>query len=129
MKNIRTPFAISGGKIAFSRDVSTIVRQKVLDVLVTSPSERVGQDDYGAGVMSMLFEPIDELTESDFKVDAIDEINRRVSGATIVDLQVRQGDYDVSTADITVYYKLPLSSVEATTFTVSTQSLNEESPI
>lgn len=129
MKNIRTPFSITGGKVSFSRDVPTIIRQKVLDVLVTSPSERVGQDDYGAGVMAMLFEPIDEMTESDFKVDAIAEINRRVSGVNIINLTVRQGSYEDSTADITVYYKLPLSSIEATTFTVSTEFLNEESPI
>lgn len=128
MKNISVPFRFSGGKVAATTDYDAIARQKIIDVLTTSPYERFGVPNYGAGIRGLLFEPIDELIESDFKLDAIAEVHKRVSGVTIHDIRVRQDPIDESVAQVFVYYALPLSPVKTLTFTI-TESLTEESPL
>lgn len=128
MKSIAVPFRFSGGRVAVTRNYDKIVRQKIVDVLTTSPPERMGLPNYGASLYELLFEPIDELVESDFKTDAIIELQDRVSGVTIHDLYIRQNEFYESTAEITVYYSLPLSPAQTLTFTVTSQ-LTEESPL
>ena len=128
MKNISVPFRFSGGKVAATTDYDAIARQKIIDVLTTSPYERYGVPNYGAGIRGLLFESIDELIESDFKLDAMGEVHRRVSGVTIHDIRVRQDPIDESVAQVFVYYALPLSPVKTLTFTI-TESLTEESPL
>lgn len=129
MKSLRLPMSLSAGKLVHTSDPNVIARQKILDVLMTSAAERVGPDDYGAAIKSLLFAPIDDLIEADFKLDAISELNRRISGVDIMDMSVRQNPIDQSTAEITVWYRLPLSSVTRAVFTVSTPFLTEESPL
>jgi phage baseplate assembly protein W len=128
VKSIAVPFRFSGGRVAVTRNYDKIVRQKIVDVLTTSPPERMGLPNYGASLYELLFEPIDELVESDFKTDAIIELQDRVSGVTIHDLYIRQNEFYESTAEITVYYSLPLSPAQTLTFTVTSQ-LTEESPL
>lgn len=128
MKSIAVPFRFSGGRVAVTRNYDKIIRQKIVDVLTTSPPERMGLPNYGANLYELLFEPIDELVESDFKTDAIIELQDRVSGVTIHDLYIRQNEFYESTAEITVYYSLPLSPAQTLTFTVTSQ-LTEESPL
>lgn len=128
MKSIAVPFRFSGGRVAVTRNYDKIIRQKIVDVLTTSPPERMGLPNYGASLYELLFEPIDELVESDFKTDAIIELQDRVSGVTIHDLYIRQNEFYESTAEITVYYSLPLSPAQTLTFTVTSQ-LTEESPL
>lgn len=128
MKSIAVPFRFSGGRVAVTRNYDKIVRQKIVDVLTTSPPERMGIANYGASIYSLLFEPIDELVESDFKTDAIIELQSRLSGVSIHDISIRQNEFYESTAEITVYYSLPLSPAQTLTFTVTSQ-LTEESPL
>jgi phage baseplate assembly protein W len=128
VKSIAVPFRFSGGRVAVTRNYDKIIRQKIVDVLTTSPPERMGLPNYGASLYELLFEPIDELVESDFKTDAIIELQDRVSGVTIHDLYIRQNEFYESTAEITVYYSLPLSPAQTLTFTVTSQ-LTEESPL
>ena len=128
MNNISIPFRFTGGRVASTTNVDTVARQKIIDVLTTSPAERFGLPNYGAGLYSLLFEPIDELVEADFKMDAMLEIQERVSGATVHDIRIKQNAIDESTADIYVYYSLPLSPAQTFSFTI-TNTLTEESPL
>ena len=128
MKNIAVPFRFTGGRVAATTDPDTVARQKIIDVLTTAPSERFGLPNYGAGLYSLLFEPIDELVEADFKMDAMMELRDRVSGVTIHDIRIKQNQVDESTADIYVYYSLPLSPAQTFSFTI-TNTLTEESPL
>ena len=88
----------------------------------------MGLPNYGASLYGLLFEPIDELVESDYKTDAIIELQSRLSGVTVHNMKIRQHEYEESTAEVTVYYSLPLTSVQTLTFTISSQ-LTEESPL
>ena len=127
-KSLRVPFQVSGGKILSTTDMTQINEQKIVNVLVTSKLERQMLPEYGAGVQALLFDSIDELTEVDFKTDAVAEVLARVSGVTVLDVKVKQTEE--SEATITVYYRTPLSNVQSTTFNVVVPSaLTEESPL
>lgn len=128
MKSISVPFRFTGGRVATTRNSDAIARQKIVDVLTSAPADRMGLPNYGAGIYSLLFEPIDTLVASDFKTDAITEIQNRVSGVTVHDINIEQGAFNESTAEITVYYSLPLSPAKTLTFTIASQ-LTEESPL
>lgn len=128
MKSISVPFRFTGGKVATTTNSDAIIRQKIIDVLTTSPPERMGLPNYGASIYALLFEPIDTLVEADFKTDAIIELQDRISGVTIHNIVIRQNEIDVSTAEIYVYYSLPLSPVQTLGFTITNQ-LTEESPL
>lgn len=129
MKSLVAPFNIVGGKVASTTDVDTIVRQKITNVLTTSSGERSGQESYGVGVQSLLFEPVDELVSADFKLDASMDLQQYITGVTIVDMVVEQYQYEESAVAITVYYKTPLSQVRSTTVNIARYPLHEESPI
>ena len=128
MKSISIPFRFIGGSVATTTNSDTIARQKIVDVLVTSPAERMGVPNYGADIYSLLFEPIDKMVESDFKIDAIKELNSRISGVTIHDLTIHQDEIEESIAQVYVHYSLPLSPQQTLSFTIST-ALTEESPL
>lgn len=128
MKSISVPFRFTGGRVATTRDYSTIVRQKIIDVLTTSPTQRMGLPNYGANAYALLFESIDELVSSDFVTDATIELQDRVSGIRIHDMRIKQSEDNETTAEIIVKYSLPLSPAQTLTFNITSQ-LTEESPL
>lgn len=128
MRNIAVPFRFDGGRVGTTTNPDTVARQKIIDVLTTSHYERLGLPSYGAGIRGLLFEPIDSLVEADFKIDAINEVHNRVSGVTIHDIRIKQSDIEESTAEIFVYYSLPLSPIQVLSF-ILTETLTEESPL
>lgn len=131
MKSIVTPFSIVGGKVATTTDDNTIARQKIFDVLVTTPGERVMRPTYGAGVYRLLFEPNDELLFSDFKTDALMDISENVSGVTVRDLAIEDsgvnGFPDNTTLLVTAFYQLPYSAAQQATVTVGEPPVLDES--
>lgn len=128
MRSILVPFNFSGGGVSVTRNQDTIIRQKIVDVLTTSAPERFGLPNYGADIYSLLFQPIDELVEADFKTDAIIALQERVRGVTIHDVRLKQHELEESTVEVYVYYSLPLGSTQTFSFTVTSQ-LTEESPL
>lgn len=128
MKSISVPFRFTGGRVAATRDYSSIVRQKIIDVLTTSPAQRMGFPNYGANAYSLLFESVDELVASDFITDATIELQNRVSGIRIHDMRIQQSAENETTAEIMVKYSLPLSPTQTLTFNI-TSLLDEESPL
>lgn len=128
MKIIVTPFRFSGGRVAITSDPDTIVRQKIVDYLTTSASERFNLPFYGFNLSSFLFEPIDSLVKADIRMDVLPGLQRAVSGVTILDFDIEQSEMDPSTATVTVTYSLPLSSSKTFTFQV-VNDLNEESAL
>lgn len=122
---MKLPFTITaGGSVATLSDPHAIIKQKVIDVLTTSKRERVMEPAYGAGVYRFVYEILDPLVFSDFKVDALQELNQYITGATIMDLTIQTNDsFGVAggnnTASITVYYKIPPLQATSMTFSIS----------
>lgn len=76
----------------------------------------------------MLFDNVDSLTERDFTTDAIQELRRSVSDASILDMRLESEDD--TTLTVSVMYRTQLSGPQELTFTLSdTDFLTEESPL
>lgn len=127
MKSIATPFNVVGGSIGSTTDLTKIIEQKIVDVLVTGKMERPTIPGYGAGVQQLVFDNIDALEVADFRTDAGLELSRRVTGLNITEISLTQDEE--STATVTVQYRTTLSSVRSLTFQVAPGILTEESPI
>lgn len=64
MTSIRHPFEVDAGtgRVRTESDRSAYVRQLMLQVLLTSPGERVDRPDFGCGVRRMVFAPNNPAT-------------------------------------------------------------------
>lgn len=131
MRSIKLPLSYQNGRLTTTSDLNQIIRQKIIDVLVTSKQERVMIPEYGASTYSLVFDMLDPLVLQDFKVDALQELAAHVTGAQIIDLKITSsGGFNTddmnTTLSITVYYRIPPNQVTSMTFTVS-DFLSEES--
>jgi phage baseplate assembly protein W len=129
---ISIPFRIEGGTVVSTSDPDRIARQKIIDVLATRRFERPVDPRYGAGMYSLLFENVDNDPDdpvfADFKLDALRELRDRVSNVRVIDMRIDQ--LEDSTYQITVYYSLPMSSVQTLVFSIlAPAALTEETPI
>lgn len=137
MPSIRVPFSIdSSGRVAKAIEPEQIARQQIVDVLTTDKYERVIRPDYGASAQQLLFEPVDDLIYSEFKMDALQELEQSLTIAAVTDLKVRPvsvpatGDEGQNTLEIWVRYKMLPFIQNSFTFQITTPSaLTEESII
>lgn len=124
MKAIKTPLYFEDGKIATVSTPEQIARQKIIDVLVTTPGERVMRPGYGSGIYSLLFEPADPLVVADFRAEALMDVQESVSGVAVKDLIIRSGSDmygDPTTLDIGITFSTPMG-VTTTTSVMLTDS-------
>jgi hypothetical protein len=127
MKALKMPISFTNGRISTLSNLESIVKQKIIDVLVTANRERVMNPTYGAGAYTMLYEPLDPLVFADFKQEALSDINKNVSNAIILDLLVSPEESIYSenystTLKVTVVYQVPPHQQSVMTFTVSEYS-------
>jgi phage baseplate assembly protein W len=127
-RSMVSPFRIVGGSVASTTDPVRIIEQKIVNVLVTMPLERLAFPTYGSGVQQLLFDDIDELVEADFKLDASQDLTSSINNITVLDIVVEQTEE--SRVEITVVYRTPLSTIRTTTFQVAIPGfLTEETEI
>ena len=122
------PFSIRNGRVVSTTDPSVATESKIITTLTTMVGERTALPTFGAGVSTLLFEPLDSLTLSDFRVDAMQELTSRVSLVDIMNMRIEpdesSGD---NVARVHVVYRLPLSKPQLLSFKVVVpNSLNEE---
>lgn len=137
MPSIRVPFQINdSGSVVSVSTPEKIIEQKIIDILTTSRFERVMRPEYGSGAYDLLFEPVDELVYGEFRTDALDEINRNLTSASVIDISIapaRQPYFDddvSSTIEITVRYMSRPQGVRSFSFQVAdTSLLTEESAL
>jgi|Laugrespbdmm15sd_2_1035082.scaffolds.fasta_scaffold150419_2 hypothetical protein len=135
MTSIRVPFSINAsGKVAKTLDPQVVAEQQIIDVLTTDKFERVLRPDYGASAQQLLFEPMDDLVFSEFKMDALQELNRNLTIATVSDIRIRPlsvpvtGDEGQNVLEIWVRYKMLPFTQTSFTFRITAPSyLTEES--
>lgn len=129
MKYMTVPFSIRNGRVVSTTDPSVATESKIITTLTTMVGERVAIPTFGAGVSTLLFEPLDSLSSSDFRVDAMQELSARVSSADIMNMKIEPdpalGD---NVARVSVVYRLPLSNPQLLSFKVVVpNTLTEES--
>lgn len=130
MRSLKLPISFQGGRVATTSNIETIVKQKIIDVLVTSRGERVMNMGYGSGAYSYLYEPMDPLIFADFKQEAISDLHRNVSGVEIMNINIGVPsslyDGENTTVTVTVSYRIPPMQVTSMTFNIS-EFLTEDS--
>ena len=125
--SLKTPFRVDNGRIGVTRDQTTAIKQKIVDVLVTDRFERAMRPEYGGNINSAVFENIDTLEATDYKLDLATAISQSVSGVTVTSID---WTIDGSYASINISYKLPLSTDKQFTFRLAIPGeLNEETPL
>lgn len=136
MSTFKVPFSIApSGRVARVIDQSTIAKQQITDVLVTSKYERTARPGYGAGALELLYEPMDPLVIGEFKTDAILEVNKYLTNSALVNLAVGPANIpyfsdDLSTTiEITAQYRTSVSNVESFSFKISDPALLTEETI
>ena len=126
MKAISIPFNFSNGSVVTTTEQTTITEQNIVDVLMTSPGERAINVGYGANIQSLLYEPIDTLVFDDFKLDALDKINKALASGNVVNITTSYPNSpqmpfpEDSTLYVTVQYSLPFEGSRGFTFNVNT---------
>lgn len=133
MATIKTPFTIAAsGRVERVLDQNTIARQQITDVLVTSKRERTARPGYGAGVLDLLFEPIDDLVYSEFKMDAMMEINKQVTSAAVMNISIAPAtipyfaDDTASTIEVTTQYRTSANDMQSFSFQIANPDLMTE---
>lgn len=131
MKAISIPFKFSSsGKVAITEDSSVIVKQKIIDALVTNKYERVNNPDYGIAIRSLLFSPLDPLIFTDFKVDALSDLTDYISNAKVLDIQFIPSEYSDSSLLVRVSYRTNDGTVSTLVANINPNTiLTEESTI
>jgi phage baseplate assembly protein W len=128
MRSLSLPFRYGGGRTITTVDPDVIVKQKVIDVLVTRRLERVARPAYGAGVYDFLFDNLTDAVMMDIKVDISRDIQFSVSGVTVVDINMTEtnpGDFLIN-----VIYRTPMSGMSQVSVPLSRPDiLTEESRI
>jgi phage baseplate assembly protein W len=132
MKSIKIPFSFSGGKTQVTTSLSTIAEQKIIDLLTTNKYSRVMMHRYGSGVNRFLFEPVDDLSITDFTTDVRQDARSYLSRVEILDIRVTNPDRMISytspetSLGITVIYRLPMGSPQLVKFKVAIPGNLEE---
>ena len=76
MKALKFPFQIDiNGRVATVDTYEQVVRGQLIDVLMTNFSERVMRPVYGSNLEAALFDPTDELVQTDSAQQVIQRVN------------------------------------------------------
>lgn len=115
MRTLKVPFQIdSRGGLAVVEDTDTIVRQQIIDILVTAFYERPMNPLYGAGLQNIVFQPIlsSMLALEESTVRSL--LASRVTLAKITSVTLVQSKVVPSRIDVAVSYSLIPSTVTTT---------------
>lgn len=127
MTVIKTPFTIApSGKVAVEKVTEKIVVQKIKDYILTRQFERPMSPLYGANTQYLLFENFDELLFLEYKTETIRELNKHLTGAELVDINIVPASKlslftdDDGAINIEVHYRLPLGGIRTAEFELVT---------
>lgn len=131
MSILKLPINIdSSGKLATVARLDEVVKQKVLDYLSTSLFDRPMLPMYGANTNVLLYENFDPLLFEEYKMEALQGLQRNIAGAQITNLIINGPNTltNDSTIKITVEYQIPtFGKRQATIDVVLPTDLTEDS--
>ena len=117
-------------------DPNDIASQKISDYVMTAQFERPMSPLYGANSQYLVFENYDSLVFEEYKMETIQELNRVVTGASIIDIRLLgQGPFSnpdtyENAVTVAVQFKTPTGGTQTTQLDlVSPLSLNEDTPL
>lgn len=132
MKSIQIPFSFASdtGGINTVSSLDDIIRQHIIDVLTTGQGERIMNPKYGANIRNLLFEEPDPLIFSEYRMDALLDLNASLPFGKATDIQIGMPettysgtDYD-TTVSISVKYTVPPYTSSVVTFNIANTMAN-----
>jgi Bacteriophage baseplate protein W len=103
---LHVPIAIDAGlgQLQVQRDWNRYVDQLVRQVLLTAKGQRVNRPDFGAGLRSLLFEPVSEATKTMLRATVLEALRQWLDPV----LTVEAVDVEVveTTVEVTVAYRV-----------------------
>ncbi len=121
----------SSGKLAAVQSVEEVAKQKFVDYLSTSVFERPMLPLYGANTNVLLYENFDPLIFEEYKVEALQGMQRHIAGVQILNLRMEgPSNFNDSTIRMTVEYQIPtIGRQQATVSVVLPSDLTEDSDL
>lgn len=131
MKSITIPFSFTSdtGAVATISDIDSVMKQNIMDIITTSPGERVMLFDYGANIRSLLFEEPDQLVYDEYRMDIINDLNGKLPFGKVIDVQIgvpSDSLYVESTAtviSIAIKYIIPPFDTSTMTFNLNNTNI------
>ena len=106
IRAIRYPFAVDAGlsELAVELDHAAHVKQMILQVLFTTPGERINRPNFGCGVRRMVFAPLSQASASLAQVTILEALNTWM--ATLITVDRVDVQHQDERMDITIVYTL-----------------------
>ena len=94
------PFAVSegGGVVASGGDEA--IRNKIVQVLMTAPGERIHQREFGCGLLDMVFEPNDSVLATTIQFKVSQALTRWLDEEIIVNSVVASSENQYSVIEV-----------------------------
>lgn len=112
---VRLPFASSGSPFILNYTTMDQVKSNLINVLLTSPGERINEPLFGVGIYDQLFKQ--EVNSETLKARIQRQTELFVPEVEVINLNINQNDHDVI---IEVVYKLLANNaMDAITLTLN----------
>lgn len=87
IRAIKYPFGIDSslGVLNVENDFAEHLKQMIVQVLMTSPGERVNRPDFGCGIDRMVFAPNDDVTASLTQITIVHSLEKWLGSLITVD--------------------------------------------
>ena len=106
MRALAFPFNISGGAVAYTTDYHEIVRNQLIDSVMTNYQERIMRPEYGADMQSLLFDPSDTLRNSDVSTILTERLTYMVPRATIENVNIVPEPTRKNVVNVNIRYRV-----------------------
>ena len=131
MKSIAIPFSFTSdtGAVSTVSDIDSVMKQNIMDIITTSPGERVMLFGYGGGIRNLLFEEPDQLVYAEYRMDIINDLNAKLPFGKVTDVQIgvpSDSLYVESTAttvSIAIKYVIPPFDTSIMTFNINNTNI------
>ena len=105
-RHLAFPFHIgSDGRTASPKDDGAHVRDELLQLLLTSPAERLFLPEFGGGVRRLVFEPASEALRGVVKARITNGLSRWLGHRLTVELIDVVWDTEAATLEVSVKYR------------------------
>lgn len=110
-REILVPFQIGAdGGIAWTDNRIKQASQHIFSVVATNPGERVMRPGYGVPLSRMVFEPDDEIIQTDIRTRMEAALNRWAAGIEIIAIEAQSTSYADGTISFLISFRLPGST-------------------
>lgn len=93
-------------------ELKDLVKQNFKNLMLTEPGERIMDINFGAGLKSFLFEPINDETRAEIENRIYSQVSRYMNYVEIDQLTVQQDQLEPNYLIISIYYMIPNLNIE-----------------